>query len=57
MSNEPKFQRLGHNPYQILMKLPDERYISYKNILKISAQADNPFKGYDTSKLSQYVKN
>ena len=30
---------------------PDERYIWDNIILKISAQTDNPFKSYDTSKL------
>ena len=29
---------------------PDEKYIWDKITLKISAQTDNPFKSYDTSK-------
>ena len=50
MSNGPKFQMLGHERSQILMI--GDRYIWDKIMLKISAQTDNPFKRYDTSKLA-----
>ena len=53
MSNGPKFQRLGHDSSQILMKhFQMKSYIWDKVILKILAQTDTPFKSYDTSKLT-----
>ena len=53
MSNGWKFQGLGHDPSQILMKLFQMKDIyEIKIILEISAQTDNPFKSYETSKLA-----
>ena len=50
MSDGPKFQRLGHDLSQILMKLFQIKGL-YEARLS-SAQTDNPFKIYDTSKLT-----